>query len=242
MALNLHALANRLIRQAVPNTTMVVIRALPETMSNSGGMVSCAYGDCERIVAQQQSMNGDEPALVNNAWQDEESRKFYLSALGRPLSSGDSKTQEPSSYLYEVKAQRFWRIYSISEDFQTVGWALVFASLQAPARVPLVVKQALANSGLVPDYSVPVTPLTPASPVVTTPAEPPAASTVNSAAPAVTTPSPEAHAVSTYTPLKQEVIAAQAGAIQAGSEATQEPNVATEAQVEDAWLALWDKH
>ena len=234
MALNLHVLANRLIRQAVPNTTMVVIRALPETVSNSDGTVSCSYGDCELILAQQQSINGDEPALANNAWQDEESRKFYLSALGRPLSSGDSKTQEPSSYLYEIKAQRFWRIYSISEDFQTVGWALVFASLQASSRVPLVVKKALAQSGMVPGYSVPMTPLTP-------PLTRPLTRPLTPASPDITANVKEL-LTSSYTPLKSISTSEQEAHSAQTKSDVQDKSTASQAQIEDAWLALWDKH
>lgn len=65
--MNLHALANRVIKVASPNVDLVVIRCTG--FKNEYGQLIESYGACERVSTQKQTLNGDELSLSNEIMQ-----------------------------------------------------------------------------------------------------------------------------------------------------------------------------
>lgn len=144
MPMNLHALANRVVRAALPNVDMVAIRC--NGFTQNYGQHTMTYGNCERVNAQKQTLNGDELQLVNEVFQAELSRKFYLSTQGAPLTAGRRYDNRGADYLYELDTQIFWRIYNINEDYSDAGWQLVFAAVDSSP--PEEVINAFRDSGI----------------------------------------------------------------------------------------------
>ncbi len=142
--MNLHALANRVIKVALPNVDIVAIRCTG--FRNEYGQLLESYGACERLSASKQTLNGDELTFANEIMQGELGRKFFLSVKGPPLTAGRRHDQQGASYLFELSTRLFWKVYNISEDYSSVGWQLVFAAID-PAP-PASVKQALKDSGI----------------------------------------------------------------------------------------------
>lgn len=145
MALNLHAIVSRTISALHPNSTMILIRCVGST--NVYGEVSFKYGDCEKLTAQIQTLTPFElQQAATEVLQTDISRKFYMSVKGRQVTAGNTAHNVGSDFIYTIKDKKFWRVYSISEDFTLSGWALAYGSLQTQ---PLPeVEQALINSGL----------------------------------------------------------------------------------------------
>lgn len=144
MPLNLHAIANRAIKAALSNVEMAVIRCTG--FRNDYGQMLESYGSCERVVAQKQTLNGDELALVNNIMQGELSRKFFVSVKGAPLTAGRRHDGAGGAYLFELRTNLFWKVFNVSEDYSDAGWQLVFACVDPTP--PQSVKQALKDSGI----------------------------------------------------------------------------------------------
>ncbi len=142
--MNLHALANRVIKVASPNVDLVVIRCTG--FKNEYGQLIESYGACERVSTQKQTLNGDELSLSNEIMQGEIGRKFFLSTRLAPLTAGRRHDKQGASYLFELDTHDFWKVYNISEDYSAVGWQLVFAAIDPTP--PASVKQALKDSGI----------------------------------------------------------------------------------------------
>lgn len=136
MAFNLHALARGAVMTLHPEVPMVAIFCTG--FLNDHGQRIMKYGDCERISAQKQTLNGDDIQLANEVMQAQISRKFFLSTT-RPLTAGQRHDGEGASWLYELDTGEYWRVYTVSEDFSSVGWQLVFAS-QVHSPPPAVIK------------------------------------------------------------------------------------------------------
>lgn len=145
MGFNLHNLVRSIVGAVVPNIELIIIRCVGST--NLSGVVSYKYGDCALTSGQKQSLSGDEQAQVEGVLQGELNRKFYLEVKGTPLTAGLSVPSIGPSYLYEPATGYYWRVTNVSEDFHSVGWALVFAAQQKT--VPSEVSAALEASGLV---------------------------------------------------------------------------------------------
>lgn len=142
--INLHAIANRVLKMAHPNETFIVIRCTG--FVNTNGVLLHYYGNCEKVSAQMQSLNGDEQKLANEMMQNEISRKLFISVRGAPLTAGRFDTQEGASFLYHPKTGQFWKVFNINEDFSNCEWATVFISLMPPESTPDVVLKALKDS------------------------------------------------------------------------------------------------
>ncbi len=142
--MNLHALANRVIKVALPNVDLVVIRCTG--FKNEYGQLIESFGSCERVSAQKQTLNGDELTYANEIMQGEIGRKFFISTKGAPLTVGRRHDQQGGSYLFELDSGLFWKVYNISEDYSAAGWQLVFAAIDPTP--PAAAKQALKDSGI----------------------------------------------------------------------------------------------
>lgn len=142
--INLHAIANRVLKLVHPNEDFIVIRCTGYI--NNHGILTYFYGDCEKVSAQMQSLSGDEQKLSNEIMQNEISRKLFISVVGRPLSAGRYDVPEGASFLYQVSTGNFWKVFNISEDFTKNNWATVLISLMPPESTPEAVTQALQAS------------------------------------------------------------------------------------------------
>ena len=142
--INLHAIANRVLKMVHPNEDFIAIRCTGY-MNNNGALIH-SYGSCELDSAQMQSLNGDEQQLSNEIMQNELSRKLFISVKGTPLTAGRIDTQEGASFLYQTRTGQFWKVFNISEDFTKNNWATVFISLVPPESTPDAVVKALKDS------------------------------------------------------------------------------------------------
>lgn len=143
MAFNLHALARGAVMAVHPEVPVVAIFCTG-FIANHGQRIM-KYGDCERVSAQKQTLNGDDVQLSGEIMQAELSRKFFLSTQ-RALTAGRRHDGEGASWLYELNTGDWWRVFNVTEDFSNVGWQQVFAS-HVPAP-PEDVVRALRDSGI----------------------------------------------------------------------------------------------
>lgn len=142
--INVHAIANRVIRSIHPNETFIVVRSIG--YQNNYGVLTYEYGNCEQASGQMQSLNGDEQKLANEIAHSEISRKLFISVSGSPLTAGRFDTQEGATFLYQVSTGDFWKVFNVSEDFSKCTWATVFISLMPWESSPIEVRQALKAS------------------------------------------------------------------------------------------------
>ena len=142
--INLHAIANRVIRAVHPNDDFIVIRCTG--FVNNNGLLTHYYGDCEKVSAQLQTLNGDEQSLNAEIMQNEISRKLFISVQGMPITAGRFDTQEGATFLYHPKTGDFWKVYNINEDFNKNHWVTAFVSLLSYESTPRTVIDGLKNS------------------------------------------------------------------------------------------------
>lgn len=143
--MNLHAIANRAVSALHPNLRFVLIRALGS--ENEQGRLLGQFGQCEVVIAQTQTLSGDELRLEHELYEVDIVRKFFFSIKGRPVLAGLHLLEAGSDFLFHVGTSQFWRVFNVAEDFYLSGWAQVYGALQN--KPPQGVVQALIDSGLI---------------------------------------------------------------------------------------------
>ena len=144
--MNLHAIAMKHISRVHPGTNVIAIRCLGQGSDN--GRIRYHYGKCEKATAQKQYIGGDDSAVHDAHIQIDMQRKFYLALKGPALDSGNREHGTGGAYLYEPDTGDLWKVFSVAEDFKSVGWALYFGALQVPGTALPEVIEALNLSGL----------------------------------------------------------------------------------------------
>ncbi len=84
-------------------------------------MLKGTFGQCEEITAQMQTLSGDELKLDHEIYEVDIVLKFYFSVQGRPVLAGMRLLEAGSDFLYLKGIHQFWRLHSVSEDYNLSG-------------------------------------------------------------------------------------------------------------------------
>lgn len=130
MSLNLHHIVRGAINAVNEDEPCYLIQSTGITTDEDFNRVS-AY-QAVFVLAQVQTLSGDDMQILNDNLKTEIDRKFYLysdTPLNLYPKAQDRTEGRTGDFLYRVKAGTWWEIYNVAEDFNAAGWCQVLASL-----------------------------------------------------------------------------------------------------------------
>lgn len=131
MSLNLHAIVRGAINAVNEDEPCYLIQALSSVIDDEYNPVT-SYSQAIPVLAQVQSISGDDMQILNDNLKTEIDRKFYLHSetLTGLAPMGQNRVNDRAGdYIYRIKENTWWKIYNVAEDFNAVGWCQVLAAL-----------------------------------------------------------------------------------------------------------------
>ena len=113
---------------------------------NIRGEIVTVYSAGMPITVQIQTFKADELRAINEVLRTGVDRKMYLfkkTATDLPPTGQDRFLGRTGDFIYLVKSKQFFKIYTVFENFENVGWLSVGVSLQTD--VPQGVKGSVAQ-------------------------------------------------------------------------------------------------
>lgn len=135
--MNLHDIVRRAITAVFNDEPCLLIQSTGATFSK--GRSTAAYADALEMLAQVQTLGGDDLQVIGETERTERDRKFYLYAASSNagVPAGIVRTAgRTGDYIYRLNYDTYWKIYNVAEDFSAAGWVQVLASEQAAGGVP----------------------------------------------------------------------------------------------------------
>lgn len=135
--MNLHDIVRRAITAVFNDEPCLLIQSTGATFSK--GRSTAAYADALEMLAQVQTLGGDDLQVIGETERTERDRKFYLYAASSnaDVPAGIIRAAgRTGDYIYRLNYDTYWKIYNVAEDFSGAGWVQVLASEQAAGGVP----------------------------------------------------------------------------------------------------------
>lgn len=133
MGINLHRIANTIIRDVHPNEQISLYQS--KGQKNEKGKITPVYSAPVEMAAQVQTESDESLRHINNVNESDIIRRFYMSteSLDRRPSGLIRTFARTGDLIYRHGEASWWLVTAIVDDFSSVGWVCVRATQQIKA-------------------------------------------------------------------------------------------------------------